>query len=259
MAFSRKGLVCRECSVLKSGGKPPHSKMKTHRRWLLLWLLLILIAPAGFSRTKVESKSVVCQGSEFKYQLLAPESSEALPAVLLLHGAGDSPRPMIDAWEAFAKKEKVVLIAPELPRKAEFEPIAPGVFHCVVEEVKRSVQVDPKRIYVFGNSMGGYLAYDAAMFQSEYFAAVAVHAMGIAPEYDSILGHAKRKIPIAIFMGDRDPLVSLQNVRRTKELLEKNGFLVHYVELKDHDHNYYMVSNKVNADAWKFFAANELP
>ena len=43
--------------------------------------------------------------------------------------------------------------------------------------------------------MGGYLAYDGANVESEFFAAVAVHAMGIADDYRWILSHATRKTP----------------------------------------------------------------
>ena len=30
------------------------------------------------------------------------------------------------------------------------------------------------------------------------------------------------------------------------------SFPVHYVEVKNHDHNYYAVSDRVNTDAWAF-------
>lgn len=202
--------------------------------------------------------TVECEGRNFNYLFYAPEKAGPQPAILLLHGAGDSPEPMVRAWRELAKKEGIALVAPELPRKVEFEDIAPKVFRCVMEDAKRRGNLDSARLYVFGNSMGGYLAYDAAMFDSEYFAAVAVHAMGIAPEYDGILQKASRKTPLAIYIGDRDPLVSLANVRRTRELLEKNGFTVHYVELKNHDHNYYYVAEKVNPDAWAFFRGKSL-
>jgi dienelactone hydrolase len=228
----------------------------------LVWLFLSTLAfalAAPLAAAKIESKRAVCEGKSFEYLLYRPAHSGPLPAVLLLHGAGDSARPMMDAWQSMAKKDGIVLIAPELPRKAEFEEMAPRVFHCVVLDAKQFAALDPKRLYVFGNSMGGYLAYDAAAFQSDYFAAVGVHAMGIDPHYDHILDNAKRKIPIAIYMGDRDPLVSLSNVRRTRALLEKNGFPVHYTELKNHDHNYYWVADKVNPDVWQFFSAQRLP
>jgi len=88
---------------------------------------------------------------------------------------------------------------------------------------------------------------------------VGVHAMGIDPQYDSILDHATRKTPVAIYIGDHDQLVSLKNVQRTRDLLLTKGFPVHYTELKNHDHNYYSVSDKVNPDVLRFFLAQRLP
>jgi polyhydroxybutyrate depolymerase len=222
--------------------------------WRWCFAVALALLPIAARASDVQSKNVSCDGQKSRYELLVPKTEGSRPAILLLHGSGDSPRPMIDAWHALAKKEGIVLIAPELPLKREFEAIAPRVFRCEVEDAKQFAAIDAKRVYVFGNSMGGYLAYDAAVFDSDYFAGIAVHAMGIDPQYDGILDHAQRKMPIAIYIGDSDQLVSLKNVRRTRALLQKRGFMVHYMELRDHDHNYYAVSDKVNRDAWKFFA-----
>jgi len=245
---------------------PPPCSIPAKWRPLSSWagfcafLLTVLFgAVPQASATDVQTKTVVCEGTQYRYMLMVPDKAAPLPALLLLHGSGDSPGPMMEAWREQAKHKKIILIAPELPLRRDFEAAAPRVFKCVVEDAKRFATVDAKRVYVFGNSMGGYLAYDAAAFDSEYFAAVAVHAMGIDPEYDEILDAAKRKTPIAIYMGVQDPLVSLKNVRRTRELLQSKGFSVHYVELKDHDHNYYRVAERINPDIWDFLSGKSLP
>lgn len=227
------------------------------RRMAFLFSGMLLAAFPAIA-SGVHTEHVVCEGNKYHYLLSAPDKEKSSPALLLLHGSGDSPEPMVEAWQRFAKREGIVLIAPELPLRRDFEPVAPQVFRCMVEDAKRIAAVDPRRVYVFGNSMGGYLAYDAAAFDSDYFAAVAVHAMGIDPSYDRILEHATRKTPIAIYMGDRDPLVSLKNVRRTRDLLESKGFPVHYVELQDHDHNYYRVAERINPDIWNFLSGKSL-
>ncbi len=178
---------------------------------------------------------------------------------MLLHGAGDQAVNMLKAWESFAKKQKIVLLAPELPRDIKFEDAAPQVFRCVVEDAKQLVGIDPQRVYLFGNSMGGYLAFDAAMFDSQYFAAIAVHANRIAEDYEWIVTRAVRRMPIAIYIGDHDQYFSQNSVRKTRDLLRKAGFPVHYVELDHHDHNYYALADEINADAWKFLKKNVLP
>ncbi len=187
------------------------------------------------------------------------QADPMLPAVVLLHGAGDQAENMVEAWKKFAAKKKIVLLAPQLPRDPKFEDSAPKVFRCVVEDARKSIAVDPSRVYLFGNSMGGYLAYDAAMFESRYFAATAVHAMRIADDYVSIVDHAERKTPIVIYIGDHDQFFKEEDVRKTRDLLRKAGFPVRYVELRNHDHNYYAAADQVNEDAWKFFEENPLP
>jgi predicted peptidase len=108
---------------------------------------------------------------------------------------------MLEAWKSPAKKEGITLIAPALPRVAAFEEVAPEVFRCRVEEAEKVVPLDPQRIYIFGHSMGGDPGYDAAMRQSNHFAA-AIHAMGISEDYYSIVARAEGKIPVAIYIGD---------------------------------------------------------
>jgi predicted esterase len=182
-----------------------------------------------------------------------------LPAILLLHGAGDDAGNFISPWTKLAKQESIVLIAPQLSRDPKFEDIALPVFRCIIADAERQASIDPRRIYVFGHSAGGYLAYDLATLDSEFYAAVAVHGMLIADDYYSIVKRATRKTPIAIYIGDHDQYSSVKNVERTRDLLLKSGFPVHYVELPGHDHNYYAISDQINADAWQFLKPYQLP
>jgi hypothetical protein len=52
--------------------------------------------------------------------------------------------------------------------------------------------------------------------------------------------------------------VPLAGVRRTRDMLKREGFTVEYQELSGHDHNYYALADQVNADAWKFFMKHRL-
>jgi poly(3-hydroxybutyrate) depolymerase len=217
----------------------------------------LLLGPA--TAWDANSRVARCGGVEQSYLYYSPDKDHPLPAVMLLHGAGDRAANMVAAWKRFAEKQKVVLLAPELPRDPKFEDAAPRVFRCVVEDAKQFVAVDAQHVYLFGNSMGGYLAFDGAMFESQYFAAVAVHANRIAEDYVGIVERAQRKTPIAIYIGDRDQFFSVESVRKTRDLLMKSGFPVHYVELANHDHNYYARADEINADAWRFLKENRLP
>lgn len=228
---------------------------------------LLFLSVVSHAATNSGSKTIHCGDIKQQYVYFNPatqkhgnlQADRPLPAIVLLHGADDVAENMIAAWKKFAAQEGIVLLAPELPRDPKFEDSAPKVFRCVVEDARKSVNIDSSRVYLFGNSMGGYLAYDGAMFESKYFAAVAVHAMRIADDYTSILNRAERKTPISIYIGDHDQFFKEESVRQTRDLLRKAGFPVRYVELRNHDHNYYAVADQVNEDAWKFFQENPLP
>jgi poly(3-hydroxybutyrate) depolymerase len=227
----------------------------------MAFALYLLQSPISLAVSDFSRRSVSCEGRKMEYLSFLPPSwsDHPLPVVLLLHGAGDEAINFIRPWEKIAKQEKIALIAPQLPRELSFEASAPKVFRCLVDDVKKLAALDPQRIYLFGNSMGGYLTYDGALLESEYFAAAAVHAMGIDDDYVGIISRAKRKIPIAIFTGDRDELVSLKQVKKTRDLLEKAGFPMHYREIPKHGHNYYEISDPINREAWEFLSAYRLP
>ena len=221
-------------------------------------LLLCLLSAASCLALDPVSHTVHCEDADYQYLLYAEPHTAPAPAVLLLHGAGDQAANFIDTWTHLAHREHAVLITPQIPREIKFEPVAPAVFRCIVEDAKRQTAIDPQRVYLFGHSMGGYLGFDTAMYDSEYFAAAAIHGSDIADDYVSILDKAKRKIPIAIYIGDSDQYSPLAHVRKTRDLLNKDGFPVHYVEIVGHDHNYYEIAEKVNKDAWKFFEGERL-
>jgi predicted esterase len=224
----------------------------------LLGVLAAALAPPPPAEAQTV-RTVGCEGASYRYLFVAPKFNRPKAALLLLHGAGGHAADLFLPWKDFAATHDVVLIAPELSRDRAFETIAPAVFRCLVEDARKAAVIDPKRIFVLGHSMGGYLAYDAAMFQADYFAAVAVSAAAIDPEDDGILAKASRKIPIAIFIGDRDPLVPIASVRRTRDLLRSAGFPVEYEEIAGHDHQYELAADRINRDAWRFFEAHPLP
>jgi len=224
-------------------------------------VIILSFAPTSFARD-IDSRKVHCSGGNYRYLLFDPAHgnlSAPMPAILLLHGSGDQPENFLPAWKNLARKENIVLIAPELPLVPAFEDVAPQVFRCIVDDSKTTTAIDPQRIYIFGHSMGGYLAFDGAMLASQYFAAVAVHADLIEDKYFGIVDKATRKTPIALYIGDRDQFFSVQQVERTRDLLLNRKFPVHYLELKHHDHNYYGISDRINQDAWDFLSQQRLP
>ena len=207
----------------------------------------------------LERRRANCLGAQYEYQLESPAGEGPRPAILLLHGAGGTGTDMLDVWRALAARERVVLIAPDLPRELAFEAVAPAVFRCLLDDARAHATIDDRRLYLFGYSMGGYLALDGAMYASNCFAAVGVYGAAIADEYEGIVEHAQRRIPVALYIGDRDRFYSTAQVRRTHVLLASRGFPVRLLVLPNQDHGYDRVSSRINEDAWSYFRSFALP
>jgi hypothetical protein len=97
------------------------------------------------------------------------------------------------------------------------------------------------------------------MLESEYFAAVAIHAGAwrTDKEYRFIEG-ATRKVPIRIAVGDRDSFFPLDSVKRTQKALNDRGFTVHVSILRNHTHWYYDLASEINRDSWQFLKQHSL-
>ena len=228
---------------------------------------IVLIATACLSLTQptgpgpVLVRSVNFQGIDYVYFVYVPTNFVANvphPAMLLVHGAGGNGREFIDHWSALAESQGLLLVAPTLDLSAEAETKVPQVFPGIMAAVSAEWNVDASRRYVFGYSAGGYFAYDAALLSSDYFAGCAVFASVIQPDYDDIVQRSPRKTSIAIYLGTHDQYFSLEQGRRTRDLLLSAGMDVHYVELPGHDHDYSAVQSTVNDDAWAWLSTRHL-
>jgi poly(3-hydroxybutyrate) depolymerase len=190
----------------------------------------------------------------------APPQTPA-PLLLLLHGSGRNGRIMVDEWKKLADKEGVVLLAPNArdPLAWYIPGDGPGLVCALVDDVQKSLSLSRRRTYIFGHSAGAVFALNLAMFESEYFAAVAVHAGAWRSPTDLALPtYALRKIPTAIFVGDRDRFFPVADVEATVAALRKQGIPTEVDIIKGHDHNYYVVSSRINQSAWAMLKQHEL-
>jgi predicted esterase len=113
-------------------------------------------------------------------------------------------------------------------------------------------------MYVFGHSAGAIHGLDLGLLESEYFAAVAVHAGAISPEMAPIIPQAPRKIPMAIWVGTNDAFFPLKVVRNTRDVLNAGGFDVTLTEIPNHTHDYYGSSSSINKAVWAFLQQHKL-
>jgi predicted esterase len=124
--------------------------------------------------------------------------------------------------------------------------------------VKKEASIDDRRVYLFGHSSGGHQALTIGPLESEYFAAIAVHAGGINPSERVFLQAARRKIPVAMWHGQADTVVPIQFARDTRDLFKSLDFPVVLNEITSHTHDYFSRASRINNEVWDFLRAHAL-
>lgn len=232
-------------------------------RLCLACLTLILVFGAPTFAQKIQKESGEYLGKKRTYYLLVPEQAtpeHPAPLLVALHGSGRNGLSIAEKWKDLATKEGFVLLAPDAINPAGWSSPqdGPDFLHELISDLKAKYPIDGRRMYAYGHSGGATFALYMGLFESEYFAAVAIHAGALRPDDEVIVKRATRKIPFYIAVGTVDPNFPLTAVRATRDLLTNNGFSVQLVEMKGHDHWYYDLAPKINAEAWTFLKEYKL-
>lgn len=228
----------------------------------LVLVLIPLLAPTSlFAKGKTTKETLLSGNKKRSYYLFVPEKiSKPVPLVVLLHGSTRNGLSLIEKWDKLADKEGFIVVGPDSDDAAKWSlgPDGPDYLRDVVEELKTNYPVDSKRVYLFGHSGGAIFALFMALIQSEYFAAVAVHAGALRPQDHRFFEYAKRTIPVALFVGDRDQLFPLEVVRSTRDAFASRKFPVELTEIANHNHWYYDRGPKINESVWEFLKKQSL-
>ena len=230
---------------------------------LLLFTILMPLAPSPVPAGKIVKESIRSQGKERTYYLFVPDKiSPATPAplVVLLHGSGRNGLSLVEKWKELAKKEGIIIAGPDSLNSQGWRipEDGPDFIHELVETLKAKHTVNTRRVYLFGHSAGAGQALYLSLLESEYFAATAVHAGALGMEAGPYIERAPRKIPIAIFVGTNDQLFPLSVVRATRDALNDRGFKSELTEIKGHTHWYYDRAAEINQSAWQFLKGYQL-
>lgn len=169
------------------------------------------------------------QFEQMRYMIRFPEIYEAgkkYPVIIFLHGAGTR------EIETEALKESGYL---KFSGQYAQEPFIAVVPHCqgvdntwfdMLETVKKFVRMlieeeytDKKRIYLTGNSMGGYGTWQLAMSMPEVFAAIVPVCGG------GMYWNAGRlvNVPVWAFHGGKDPIVFPEESKKMVDGVNKAG------------------------------------
>ena len=224
--------------------------------------LAIAAAMVVLPAEKTAKRTFLSDGQNRTYYLLVPDTVKDKPAPLIitLHGSGRDGKILVDHWESMAKKEGIVLAGPDATVREGWNmgKDGPLLLKDLVDDVMAKVPIDPRRVYLFGHSAGAIHALKIGVLESEYFAAVAVHAGAFEPEFSAYVHRAPRKIPIAIWVGTNDSFFPLAPVRATRDALTKEGFEAQLTEIPGHTHDYYGRSGEINKAAWAFLRDKQL-
>lgn len=231
------------------------------KRIILLLILLLVSIPA--SAQDVQKEITNLGGKARAYYLFVPDKltkDHPAPLLVLLHGSGRNGVSLVDKWKDLAKKEGIILVGPDaLNTQGWSSPVdGPDFLHDLITELQSKYPIDGHRIYLFGHSAGASFALYMALYESQYFAATAIHAGALTKEDDVIVARAKRKIPIYIAVGTVDRSFPLAAVRATRDMLNSNDFNAQLIEMPGHDHWYYDLAPKINAAAWTFLKEQKL-
>ena len=224
-----------------------------------------LVFPIAFAdKSTIQKQSFVSNEKKRTFYLFVPEglsASEPVPLLLVLHGSNRNGLSLVEKWKDIAAKEKFIVAGLDAKDSSRWSTDAdnPSVLRDLVDLLAAKYPINPRRVYLFGHSGGAVYAINLSMIESEYFAATAVHAGSWRDRYEvEVLRNARRRVPIAIWIGTKDPFFSVESARATRAVLVGNGFVAELTEIAGHDHWYYDIAPKINEAAWQFLKRYEL-
>jgi poly(3-hydroxybutyrate) depolymerase len=230
--------------------------------------LLTLLAVSGaceqtYAKGKSSKETISSGNAQRTYYLFVPEGGgpqQKHPLLLLFHGSGRNGQSLMDKWKDLGDKENIIIAAPDSIDSPQWTigKDGPDFLRDLVDALKAKYPIDERRVYLFGHSAGAGFALYMSLFESEYFAAMAIHAGALPPEDYWVVARATRKIPMAIWVGDRDSFFPLKLVRGTRDVLVSKGFSVELTEMPNHNHWYYDLAPKINRSAWEFLRKHQL-
>ena len=223
----------------------------------VLIILFLPIALMGQQREDVlVAKTFKSQhGRTMPYRLFIPQhynSQKRYPLVLFLHGGGgrgDDNLKQIQGGNGFiidllTKSESQAkfpcfVVAPQSPQQEgwiEYDSITPtNQLQLVLEligNLKGSFSLDANRLYVLGQSMGGFGTFSIVTMQPKMFAA----AVSICGGGDESKAGSIAQVPIWAFHGERDEAVRVERSRNMIAAIRKAGGKPRYTEYSGEGH-----------------------
>ncbi len=218
---------------------------------LASFLLFIAPAPPATAQDEEPAVHTLDPAIQQKTRCLNPqylafspkEGKDAkLPLLIFLHGAGGvgndigrikaQPLGVLRGIAKFGKGPCIV-VAPQClgkTKEGERGTWMPEDLDLLLQHLKATLPVDEKRIYLTGNSMGGYGSWAWGAHRPEHFAAIApvVGGLGpggpkdVTPDLEAWAENLAR-VPVYAFAGGKDTVVPAERSERMIAAIRKAG------------------------------------
>ncbi len=217
---------------------------------ILLTSLLTLVSSA-VAEGEIPMVRTISPELQPKIQFLNPQylvylptgnTDAKLPLLIFLHGAGgvgsdiqEVKSKPTEIWEGIQKfkKDPCIVVAPQCLKKSksgERGIWTPEDLNLLLQDLKATLPVDERRIYLSGISMGGYGTWAWAAHDPQHFAAIAPIVGGIGregprdvtPDFDQWATNLA-KIPVYAFAGGLDKTVPPERSERMIAAIQKAG------------------------------------
>ncbi|GEM_PF-753039 len=152
--------------------------------------------------------------------------------VVFLHGNTCSENdPIALPWlRAAADSTGSIVITPYARGNSQYVDPAPADVYAALDAAKKAFNIDPKRIYLAGHSMGGYGVFIVAPQHPNDWTAVLAASGGMTTETVSAALRGLQGIPVYLVVGSDDPIVPKGYMQKNADLLEHSGIETHYYE-----------------------------
>jgi predicted peptidase len=196
-------------------------------------------------------------GETMQYRLFVPPGYNAArkyPIVLWLHGANGRGSDNLlqisggnflgtHVWTAagIQDRDPVFVLAPQVENTKTWSrphvntggPVSLRLAFEILDAIEKEYSIDRDREYIAGQSMGGEGVWAAlAATRGRFAAAIALCSDGFDDEIEP-----DAKVPVWIFQGDADPIVSVERARKWVAALRDAGGSPKYTEVPGVGHN----------------------
>jgi len=177
------------------------------------------------SITEHSLRSSITQKIDLPYLLYTPDSVNPCPLIIYLHGSGErGTNPDVlhqygpNTYLVGEADFPFVVASPQCPQDSRWT-MEITALETLLKHLLGSMNIDPTRVYLTGNSMGGYGTWCWAATHPQHVTAIAPICGGGSPWMRRTLTHT----PIWAFHGDADKIVELGESQRMVNWINAEG------------------------------------